>query len=145
MDSLDSSRFVPTEREELRVLAEHINTQKFYFIRNDELDPDSAARASRLAEDISRLASLDELLAEFNLRFEIRAFADTSGTPEQHSAVRRLRAEALMQYLSVNGIREDAISIIAGQPEPATDESLRWRRAEIKTLIEDAKQGAERT
>ena len=135
LTQVDFSRFVATEREEVRALADLINEQKFYFIRNDQLSDESSQLARRLADDIQRLASLEKLLNEVKLEFEIRAFADSAGTPEQHEAVRELRADAIFDYLISNDVDAANIKIISGQAEAADDESLRWRRAEINVIV----------
>lgn len=137
VESMDTRGFVPTEREELAVLAEHIDGQNFYFIRNDQFDQESSEVAKRLASDINRLTVIDDLLDDVVVQFSVRASADAAGTPEQHEAVRRLRAQKLRTYLIANGAAAPKVSIIPGQENPADDDSIQWRRAEVRISLEE--------
>ena len=137
VESMDTHAFVPTEREELAVLAEHINGQNFYFIRNDQFDEKSSEIAKRLAADINRLTVIDDLLDDVVIQFAVRASADAAGTPEQHEAVRQLRAQKMRDYLLSNGADGLKVRIIPGQETPADDESIQWRRAELRVSLEE--------
>lgn len=136
IDSLDVAGFVPVELEELRALATHISEQKFYFLRSDQLTRGSSDLIESLASDLRRIIDIDVSSEEVNLRFQVRGFADSDGTPEQHETVRSKRADRMQRFLRKNGVLTNQIDVVSGQLEAADDNSQQWRRAEITVKID---------
>lgn len=134
--AVDFEHFVVQEYEELSALVSHLDGQKFYFARNDVFVEDSRISAERLASDVQRLVEIDRLLGQYSVKFTVTGYADASGTPQQHAAVRSLRAQKIIKYLVVNGVSREQITMIANQPVRAADDSPKWRRAEIHVVVE---------
>ncbi|MGR8946911.1 MAG: OmpA family protein [Gammaproteobacteria bacterium] len=133
--NVDVSQFIPAEVEEMEVLARYISEQTFYFSRNDQLANPTKQLMARLGADLQRLAAIDELLGDVEARYLVSAYADNSGTPEQNDAVRKLRASKVSKFLVDNGVKKSQITTRTTQSQVADDESLQWRRAEVKISI----------